>query len=105
MPSQLHWFCESYDGSTRTEQASNPTAGDLTPIKLEDTNNESVEYRRNLVTDCLQLFAYNGEDVLPHQEYLKQRIDRQLGKCDVCIVQYYKAKHRAIQALRRLLHP
>lgn len=66
----------------------------------DDSTRESVEYRQRLVTDSLQLFAYNGEDVLPYQEYLKHQIDRQLGKCDTCIVQYYKAKHRAIQSLR-----
>lgn len=104
LPPQLHWFCKSHDGTTYTDQASDPAAGDHTPIKIEDSKDEEVEYRRSLVTDCLQLFAYDGEDVLPHQEYLKQHVDRQLGKCDTCIVEYYKAKHRAVQALRRCIH-
>ena len=100
LPSQLHWFCNLCDGSNLTEQAKDDTAEDLTRIKMEDSENQGVEYRQRLVTDCLQLFAYNGEDVLPHQEHLKNQIDIQLGKCDICILQYYKAKHRAIQALR-----
>lgn len=72
-------------------------------IKLEDVDGgySTVDNRRRLVTDSLQLFAYNGVDVLPHQAYLKQQIDRQLGKCDVCILEYHKAKYRAIQSLRR----
>ena len=72
-------------------------------IKLEDADSgyPTVDDRRRLVTDSLQLFAYNGVDVLPHQAYLKQQIDRQLGKCDICILEYHKAKYRAIQSLRR----
>lgn len=101
LPSELHWFCQSDDGLPHTGQAGGPSAKENpTPVKADDSTSESVEYRQRLVTDCLQLFAYNGEDVVPYQEYLKQQIDRQLGKCDTCIVQYYKAKHRAIQSLR-----
>lgn len=72
-------------------------------IKLEDADSSypTVDDRRKLVTDSLQLFAYNGVDVLPHQAYLTQQIDKQLGKCDVCILEYHKAKYRAIQSLRR----
>lgn len=72
-------------------------------IKLEeaDSGYPTVDDRRRLVTDSLQLFAYNGVDVLPHQAYLKEQIDRQLGKCDICILEYHKAKYRAIQSLRR----
>lgn len=70
-------------------------------IKTEDPDGEKVLYRRRLVTDCLQLYGYDGEDVLPHQKYLEKQIDRQLGKCDTCIVEYYKAKHQAMEALRR----
>lgn len=104
LPSELHWFCQSDDGLPRTahtgEVGGQSAKEDSTPVKANDTTSESVEYRQRLVTDCLQLFAYNGEDVLPYQEFLKQEIDWQLGKCDTCIVQYYKAKHRAIQSLR-----
>lgn len=76
---------------------------DSVNIKLEDSDSgyPTVDDRRRLVTDSLQLFAYNGVDVLPHQAYLKQQIDRQLGKCDICILEYHKAKYRAIQSLRR----
>ncbi len=72
-------------------------------VKLKDLYGGSLTIgdRRRLVTDCLPLFAYGGVEVLPHQDYLKQQIDRQLGKCDLCILEYYKAKHRAIQSLRR----
>lgn len=75
-------------------------------IKLEDADSSypTVDDRRKLVTDSLQLFAYNGVDVLPHQAYLKQQIDKQLGKCDVCILEYHKAKYRAIQSLRRQVY-
>ena len=48
----------------------------------------------------LQIYAYDGEDVISHQEYLKEQINRQLGKCDLCIVHYYKARLEAMESLR-----
>lgn len=70
-------------------------------VEVECSSEEDVAYRKKLVTDSLQLYAYDGEDVLPHQEYLQEQIDRQLGKCDLCIVQYYRARLEAMESLRR----
>ena len=70
-------------------------------IKTEDLNPKSVEHRLDLAFECLKLFAYDGEDVLPHQEYLRTQVQLQLGKCDNCIVAYYKSKHQKIERMRQ----
>lgn len=101
LPLELHWFCQSHDVPRVTSGSQSPSEEDGVHFKIEDPDGEKLLYRRRLVTDCLQLYGYDGEDVLPHQKYLEQQIDRQLGKCDTCIVEYYKAKHQSMEALRR----
>lgn len=70
-------------------------------IKIEDSVLTSVQHRRDLAFECLKLFAYDGEDVVPHQEYLRAQISLQLGKCDTCIVDYYKSKHQKTERMRQ----
>ena len=52
--------------------------------------------------DCLQLFAYDSPDAGPPKELLSQGIDRQMSRCDVCIVEYYRLKKKMMEDLRRL---
>lgn len=92
LPTGLHWFCELNDTPFATEEGQ-PVRGKISPP-------EDTAQRRDLVFECLQIFAYDGDDVVPHQEYLKRLIDEQLGKCDICIRNYYKAKRRAMEKLQ-----
>ena len=97
LPSELHWFCPLYDASG---------GRDVPGENHEPKENESsvpvpVEHRRDLAFECLKLFAYDGEDVLPHQEYLRTQISSQLGKCDSCIVEYYKSKRQKTEKMRQ----
>lgn len=69
-------------------------------VKDENSSKEEVAHRAKLVTDSLQLFGFDGEEAIPHQEYLRDQIERQLGKCDLCVVQYYKARLDAMESLR-----
>ena len=92
LPTELHWFCELNDAPSARENEQ--------PVKREESTPEDTTQRRDLVFECLQIFAYDGDDVVPHQEYLKRHIDEQLGKCDICIRNYYKAKRRAMEKLQ-----
>ena len=92
MPPELHWFCPLSSPTTPPD--------DEQPIKIEDPE-DNIEHRRGIVINCLQLLGYDGEEALVHQEYLKQAVDRQLGRCDACIVQYYKSKRRKMDMLRQ----
>ena len=93
LPSGLHWFCNAYNSSLATQ--------DVLEIKSEHSNGESVNLRRNQATQCLRLFAFEGPDAAQYQEDLAKGIDRQLERCDLCVVEYYKSKHNLIQDLRQ----
>jgi len=62
---------------------------------------DEADRRRELVLDCLLILAYDGEDVAQHQEYLKTRLDKELGKCDICIREYYKGRRDLMQRLNK----
>lgn len=62
---------------------------------------QEAERRRELVLDCLLILAYDGEDVAQHQEFLKRRLDKELGRCDVCIRGYYRGKRELMQKLNK----
>ena len=98
LPPELHWFCPLYDDATTWRKV---LGEDRQPVKTEDPVPVPVEYRRDLAFECLKLFAFDGEDVLPHQEYLRTQISSQLGKCDTCIVDYHKSKHQKTEKMRQ----
>ncbi|KAI4163578.1 MAG: hypothetical protein LQ342_002850 [Letrouitia transgressa] len=99
LPSGLHWFCSRYDAPR--QRPIDPTHEDDKPVKAEDSITDDVEYRRALVNESLQLFGYeDSADLVPYKDYLTRQIDRQLGKCDICILEYYKSKRRMIEELR-----
>ena len=85
LPPSAHWLCPISDSTSDTD-------GHLEP--------NNVEYRQQLVSDCLQILGYDGEDVLVPQRELVEHINRQLTRCDQCITEYYKVKCRLIDRLR-----
>lgn len=95
LPLDLHWFCQtSHDDSPHTSADSGLRSDEQ--IRLIN----DVDHRRSTVIECLQLFGYDGDEAIPHQESLVEALDRQLGKCDACIIEYYKAKRRMVDRLR-----
>ena len=99
LPPELHWFCSLEDAKIPARQ--DLLEEEQARIKIEDSIPSSIGHRLDLAFECLKLFAYDGEDVLPHQEYLREQIKLQLGKCDTCIVSYYKSKHQKIERMRQ----
>ena len=47
------------------------------------------------------LFSYVGEDARRFQEELGARVDEQLGRCDACVIAYYKFRQRMLENLRQ----
>ena len=92
---RLHWFCERQDAVPLADPTNGLEQEDRKPSKIE----ASVESRREQVVQCLQLFAYDSPELVSHKAILGRNIDRQLGKCDVCIVEYYKGKRSLIEKL------
>ncbi|KAL9041173.1 MAG: hypothetical protein Q9214_004200, partial [Letrouitia sp. 1 TL-2023] len=99
LPPGLHWFCSRSDAPR--QRPIDPTHEDDKPVKAEDSITDDVEYRQTLVNESLQLFGYeDSTDLVPYKDYLTRQIDRQLGRCDICILEYYKSKRRMIEELR-----
>lgn len=90
----VHWFCDRKDDAT--QQHGRSTTEDHKPSALEF----SLTARHDLVLDCLHIFAYDSPDIDPQKSFLAQSIDRHLGRCDTCIIEYYKVKHRLMDKLR-----
>ena len=76
-------------------------AADGESIKTETSTAEGTEVLRELLYDCFQMFAYQSEDVVPHQIFLGQEVDKQLARCDLCIIEYYRFKHWVMEKLRQ----
>lgn len=92
LPPELHWFCSTYI----------PATPDLDRVKTEHPIGESVDLRREQACECLMLFSFEGDDARRIQEELGARIDEQLGRCDACIIAYYKSRQRLVENLRHL---
>ena len=93
LPPELHWFCPL--GKRESENTA-----DETKITASDKSPLEIDRRRESAIQVLLLFGYDGEDVIPHQRRLTSQIDRQLGRCDSCLVEYYRAKRGMIERLR-----
>ena len=91
LPPELHWFCSTYTS----------TAADLNRVKAEHPIGERVNIRREQACECLMLFSFEGDDARCIQEDLGARIDEQLGRCDACVIAYYKSRQQLVQNLRQ----
>jgi len=94
LDTSVHWFCDRKDNTTQYHGSTVPE--DHKPSALE----LSLTARHDLVLDCLHIFAYDSPDIEPQKSFLAHSIDRHLGKCDVCIIEYYKVKHKLMHKLR-----
>ena len=46
------------------------------------------------------IFAFEDTSAKRYRDFLRDGLDRQLGRCDSCVVGYYKLKKRLIKKLR-----
>ena len=93
LQANIHWFCDREDGIL------NHNTTGLNNRKTSETEISSL-YRRSIILESLKLFAYDSPEIAPQKNALARGIDRNLEKCDVCIVEYYKLKRRLIEKLR-----
>ena len=79
----VHWFCGGGDGAE---------SGAAAP----DRDHEAT---LKLVVACWQVFAYEYDEVAQQKAALTQALDQQLGRCEACVVQYYKIKRKWLEQL------
>jgi hypothetical protein len=61
----------------------------------------SLDKRQAAFRFCLRVYSYDSDDALPYKAKVKDGIDKNLSRCDACIVGYYKSKHRWIEHMKR----
>ena len=93
LQASTHWFCD------RGKGVLNHNAPGLDNRKCSEIETSAI-YRRSIILESLKLFAYDSPEIAPQKNALARGIDRNLEKCDVCIVEYYKLKRRLIEKLR-----
>ncbi|MCJ1311256.1 DEAD-box type RNA helicase [Agyrium rufum] len=88
----VHWFCDIEDA---------PQLIDLDSSAQKHTGlATSTTDRRQAVFDCFQIFSFEGGDVEPLQNFLSDGIDRNLGRCDMCVVEYYRHRRGLLSKLK-----
>ena len=101
LPADLHILCPRYgdDDQDRYED-------DIENTESKSTNQDrssrirDTKVRRKKFIDCLQLLAYDGSESSQYQKYIWDRIDDALGRCDICIRNYYVARLEFLARLR-----
>lgn len=83
MPANIHWFCDS-GALIEPNSSSNPLL-------------QSLDLRREQAAECLLLYTY--DDAQEYQHSLTSGVDRELGRCDLCVEEYYKARQRLREKL------
>ncbi|EXJ87604.1 hypothetical protein A1O3_04565 [Capronia epimyces CBS 606.96] len=98
-----HLFCprQNDNDQDRYEDERNPSVareGTLDPDRLARI--EETKIRRRKFMTSLQLLAYDGRESEQYQRFIWETLDESLGKCDICIREYYVAKVDFVAALR-----
>jgi senataxin len=96
LPPELHIFCprqndEDFDryeyDTPGCDDGGKDPAEQETLRKIKDAKD-----RRAKFMDAMGLIAYDGPETEPYKNYIWERLDEALSKCDLCIPAYYVAK-------------
>ncbi|KAH7052362.1 tRNA-splicing endonuclease-like protein [Macrophomina phaseolina] len=102
LPEDLHLFCpRNHSSDAGGLHLDEDLVGN--GLSLEDENEADrqerhkklaeAEARKNLVLDCLPIFAFDGADAAGYQEWLKEKLNHAMTTCDVCIRIYHRARN------------
>jgi senataxin len=119
LPSETHLLCprttthdrDRYDEDIQRVPLSQiavdqQTLGDSETGKLEEKlavkrqKIKDARERRSKFIGCLQLLAYDGNETEKYQRMIWEALDETLGRCDICIRNYYVEKMHFLAKLR-----
>ena len=97
LPPELHLFCprQNDDDVDRYEDVEGEKAD---PVRLERI--AETEQRRKRFVSALQLLAFDGQESERWQKFIWDLLAVNLGRCDICIREYYLSKLGFMQELR-----
>ncbi|KAK4508779.1 hypothetical protein PRZ48_002518 [Zasmidium cellare] len=93
----LHWFCPRptsddptiyYDedfGGAEPDESEEKKA-----VRLEQVK-EAIARKEKALFAC-QMFAFDGPDAKPYQDWLDTGLRKQLGRCDICIREFHRSR-------------
>ena len=97
LPPDTHWFCSRTGGQLEYDQVE---------IKQEEpefdrSSASSLKERLDAFCIYLYIYSYDGDDSLSYTKSLESHIERNLARCDACIIGYYQTKHRWTDNVQR----
>lgn len=104
LPDDLHLFCPKKDDTDpdRFEDLHSPKGDhDKTSDPGRRERIKETAQRKKKFISSLQLLAYDGQESEQYQRFIWDKIDEALGKCDICIREYYVGKAEFINTLRQ----
>lgn len=96
LPEDIHWFCPRsgnekglyYPDDVQSKSEDPASSGAKKRVSLV----EEAERRKRLVLDSLLIFAFDADHAAVYQEWIENRLERQLSRCDVCIREYHRSR-------------
>ena len=104
LPPELHWFCCRDGPDDDSVCYVEDVVHGKTPMTETETKRleravQPVHERKSLVIDALTIFAFDGDDAVPYQDWLKNALDDQLTQCDICIREFHRGRRELKQRL------
>ncbi|OJD35316.1 trna-splicing endonuclease [Diplodia corticola] len=98
LPDDLHLFCPRTTSDPFGVYLDEDLLGQLDDETVAERHErhkqlEEAEFRKNLVLDCLPIFAFDGADAAGYQQWLKEKLSHAMGSCDACIRIYHRARN------------
>lgn len=102
LPPLVHLLCPRHNEDDQDRYDDDILGGSLPePIDADRKSNIlAARERREKFISCLQLLAYDGEETEKYQRMIWDTLDTTLGKCDICIRNYYVEKLKFLAKLR-----
>ncbi|KPI36972.1 Helicase SEN1 [Cyphellophora attinorum] len=98
----IHLLCPRQDEDDQDRYEEDIQGAELS--ETQDTARrkriQDARQRREKFISCLQLLAYDGNESEKYQRMIWDTLDETLGKCDICIRNYYVEKLRFLSKLR-----
>ncbi|KAF2737542.1 tRNA-splicing endonuclease-like protein [Polyplosphaeria fusca] len=96
LPAEQHLFCPRLGDDPTLyfdeDRANGEPELDRAAEKERQEKLRECDIRKWLALDALQILAFDGDDALPHQQWLQQRLDDLMQNCDICVRKFYQAR-------------
>ncbi|KAF9639571.1 hypothetical protein BFW01_g11377 [Lasiodiplodia theobromae] len=98
LPEDVHLFCPRTGSDPNGVYLEEDLVGHLdgeteAERQHRDKKLAEAEARKNLVLECLPIFAFDGADAAGYQNWLREKLNHAMTSCDVCIRLYHRSRN------------